>query len=157
MRSISILTWLRSCRRRSGPSCFPSMSEHDCPRCKTATLAETGHAENIRFFLCSSCNRRYALQAGKTLTSRWHEAVTLPLYDVCSSDAPVQDALKVARRFVSHSSTELLDWMLREIRLELDDPTQQVRDTLDCKAPEAELRQFLASFCEHVERLRAMS
>jgi DNA-directed RNA polymerase subunit M/transcription elongation factor TFIIS len=54
------------------------MSEHYCPHCKTVLLAETDRAENIRFFLCSNCSRRYALKSGKALTLRWREAV-LPL------------------------------------------------------------------------------
>ena len=133
------------------------MSEHYCPRCKTVLLAETDRAENIRFFLCSNCSRRYALTAGKALTLRWREAVTLPLHEVYGSDAPVEQAARKAQKFVSHRSPEDLDWIVREIRLELDDPTQQVRDTLDCKASEVDLRQYLFSFCEHVERLRGMT
>ncbi len=133
------------------------MSEHYCPRCKTVLLAETEHYPKIRFFLCSNCSRRYALEPGQALTLRWLEAVTLPLHEVYAYDAPVEHALRIAQKFVSQFSTQELDWIVEEIRLELDDPTQQVRDTLDCKASEADLRQYLSSFCEHVERLRSMS
>jgi len=120
-------------------------------------LAETEHYPKIRFFLCSNCSRRYALEPGQALTLRWLEAVTLPLHEVYAYDAPVEHALRIAQKFVSQFSTQELDWIVEEIRLELDDPTQQVRDTLDCKASEADLRQYLSSFCEHVERLRSMS
>ena len=133
------------------------MGEHYCPRCKTVSLEETDRAENICFFLCSNCGRRYALEAGKALTLRWREAVTLPLHEVYGSDAPVEQAVRIAQKFVSHCSPAELDWIIREIRLELDDPTQQVRDTLDCKAAEVDLRRYLLSFCEHVQRLRGMT
>lgn len=131
-----------------------SMKTQYCPRCRTAILTETDHAENIRFFLCSNCNRRYALQPGQALTSRWREAITLPLHEVCQSKVPIQHALRVARKFVSQWSSKELDWIVQEIKLELDDPTQRVRDTLDCNASEVELRQYLLLFCEHVEQLR---
>ena len=133
------------------------MSEHHCPRCKTVLLGETEQYPKIRFFLCSNCRRRYALEPGKALTLRWGEAVTLPLHEVYAYDAPVKQAVRIAQKFVSQWSTEELDWIVDEIRLELDDPTQQVRDTLDCKASEVDLRRYLFSFCEHVERLRSMS
>ena len=133
------------------------MSEHYCPRCKTVLLAETDHDRKIRFFLCSNCSRRYALEPGKALTSRWLEAVTLPLHEVYPYEAPIEQAARIAQKFVSQFSTEELDWIVEEIRLELDDPTQQVRDALDCKASEVALRHYLFSFCEHVERLRSMS
>jgi hypothetical protein len=87
----------------------------------------------------------------------WLEAIALPLYEVYPYETPVDQAARIAQKFVSQFSTEELDWILEEIRLELDDPTQQVRDALDCKASEVALRQYLFSFCEHVERLRSMS
>jgi hypothetical protein len=133
------------------------MSEHYCPRCKTVLLAEIDHYPKIRFYLCSNCGRRYALEPGKALTSRWLEAITLPLHEVYPYEAPLEQAARIAQKFVSQFSTEELDGILEETRLELDDPTQQVRDALDCKASEVALRHYLFSFCEHVERLRSMS
>jgi transposase-like protein len=131
------------------------MGKQYCPRCKTVLLAETEHYRKIRFFLCSNCSRRYALEPGKALTSRWLEAVILPLHQVYPYEAPIEQAARIAQKFVSQFSTEQLDWIVEEIRLELDDPTQQVRDALNCKASEVVLRQYLFSFCEHVERLRS--
>jgi transposase-like protein len=130
------------------------LSEHYCPRCKTVLLVETEQYPEIRFFICSNCGRRYALEPGKTLTLRWGEAVTLPLHDVYPYDFPVEHAGRIARSFVSQCSAEELDWMVREIRLELDDPTHEVRDTVDCRASEKDVRLYLLSFCEHVERVR---
>jgi len=132
------------------------MSEYHCPRCKTVLLAETEHFPEIRFFLCSNCSRRYTLEPGKALTLRWGEAVTWPLNEVYAYDAPIEQAVRIAQKCVLQCSSEKLDWIVEEIRLELDDPTQRVRETLDCNASEVDLRQYLFSFCEHVERLRSM-
>ena len=76
------------------------MSEHYCLRCRTVLLAETEHyhknerSRGIRFFLCSNCGRRYALEAGKALTFRWREAVTFPLNEIYPYDAPVEYAAR---------------------------------------------------------------
>jgi len=135
------------------PAARVTMSKLHCFRCKTVVLVETEHYPKIRFFQCPSCSRRYAKQTGRKLTYRWLEAVTLPLYRVIFFVKPVDHASDVARKFAAWYSREQLEGIVTEIRLELDEPTQRVRDTLDCKASEGELRQYLSIFCECVERI----
>jgi hypothetical protein len=48
-----------------------------------------------------------------------------------------------------------LESLAREIRLELDEPTQPVRDILGCRASEGELREFLRAVAGHVEAFLA--
>jgi hypothetical protein len=53
--------------------------------------------------------------------------------------------------FVRDRPADQLEVSVREIRLELEEPTQRVRAILDCTAPEAELRRFLELFAAGVE------
>ena len=131
------------------------MSKHHCLRCKTVLLRESEHYPDIRFFECPNCNRRYALAPGQQLIFRWLHPVTLALYPVIFDATPVERAGIVAKRLAQQYSGGELALMIKEIRLELDDPTQQVRDTLDSRASEEELRRYLVSFCECLEHLQA--
>jgi len=51
-------------------------------------------------------------------------------------------------------SREDLEKIVKEIRLELDDPTQRVRDALDSRASEKDCRRFLASITAHDDSSR---
>ncbi len=129
------------------------MRKLHCLRCKTVALLGTESCPKIRFFQCPNCGRRYAKQPRRKLTYQWLEAVTLPLYRVIFFAKPVDHAPDVARKFAVWYSRERLEEIVKEIRLELDEPTQRVRDTLDCRAPEGELRRYLSLFCECVDRI----
>jgi hypothetical protein len=132
------------------------VSNHRCLRCKTPSLVESEHHHpDIRFFECPKCERCYALQPGQHLTFRWMHPITLVLYRVIFDAAPVERAGIVAKKFAQYYSREKQISMIEEIRLELADPTQQVRDSLDCRASEEDLREYLRSFCECLEHLRA--
>ena len=125
-----------------------------CLRCKTIALQQIERHPGIRFFSCSECGRHYALEPGKQLTFRWLHPVTLALYAVLFDANPVERASSVAQEFVNQRSMEKLTRMVQEIRLELEEPTQQVRDSLDCVASEADLRTYLAAFCDEIDRLQ---
>jgi hypothetical protein len=79
----------------------------------------------------------------------------LALYGVIFDPNPVEHAETQAEKFVRQMPIEGLQAMIEEIRLELTDPTQQVRDMLDCRASEDQLREFLSLFTNHVEKLMA--
>jgi hypothetical protein len=133
------------------------MSALHCLRCKTIGLQEAEFHPEIRFFSCPNCGRGYALSPGKQLTFRWLHPVTMALYEVIFDENPIDRAPSVARKFAAQYSRQNLAEILKEIRLELDEPTQQVRDSLDCRASEEELRKYLRSFCEWVDRLQTSS
>jgi len=82
--------------------------------------------------------------------------VTLALYGVIFKERPSESAEQIARQFLKHRTPEELEWIVNEIRLELNDPAQQVRDTLDCRASEEDLREYLQRFCDCLERLRTV-
>ena len=129
------------------------MSEHLCLRCKTVTLVELEPLDpRITFFECPECRRHYALKPGKELTFRWLHPISLALYGVIFDDAPTERVADVVASFVAQRLAEELAVFVREIRFELDEPTQQVRDILDCRASEQELRDYLRLFCDHLEQ-----
>jgi hypothetical protein len=129
------------------------MSERLCLRCKTVALVPVeSDAEGIAFFECPACHRQYALKPGKGLTFRWLHPISLPLYSVLFERSPAGRAADVAASLVRDRPAEDLAVIVREIRLELDDPTQEVRDILDSPTPEAELRAFLRLVVEGIEK-----
>jgi hypothetical protein len=132
------------------------MRELQCLRCKTVPLTEVGPSDpRIAFFECPSCRRHYALQPGKRLTFRWLHPISLALYAVQFDDSTVRRAAEVTASLVRDRQSEQLEVFAREIRLELDEPTQQVRDILNCQASECELREFLGLVAGGIEAFLA--
>ncbi len=130
------------------------MSELHCLRCKTVPLTQAEPSDpRIAFFECPSCRRQYALRPGKQLTFRWLHPISLALYAVQFDSSLCGRAAEVAASLAQDRSEEQLTLFAREMRLELEEPTQQVRDILDCRASEDELRGFLQSVAEEVEVL----
>lgn len=131
----------------------PPMSDFHCLRCKTQSLAElVSGDQRIRFFECPQCQRHYALQPGKRLTFRWLHPVSLVIYSWLYRSHPHIDSM--AAEFVNHRSPEELQRIVEEVRLELDEPTQDVRDILDSATSEKDLREMLREFVGCVERQR---
>lgn len=132
------------------------MSELRCLRCKTVPLAETGPADpRVAFFECPTCGRQYARQPGGALTFRWLHPISIVLYPVLFDEAPVGRAAEVAAAIVRNQPTDQLAALAREIRLELAEPTQPVRDILDSRSSEDDLREFLRLVAEQVEAFLA--
>jgi len=129
------------------------MNEPRCLRCKTVTLVELEPLDpRITFFECPDCRRHYALKPGKQLTFRWRHPISLALYGVIFDHAPTERVADAVASFLEQRPAEELEVFVREIKLELDEPTQQVRDILDCRASEQELRDFLWLFGDHLEQ-----
>jgi hypothetical protein len=132
------------------------MNEPLCLRCRTVALTElSASAPDIRFYECPACGRHYALKPGKRLTFRWLHPISLALYGLIFERNPVPRAEADAEATVKQGSStpEELQRMVDEIRLELNEPTQQVRDILDCQASEEQLREFLRRYADHLEKL----
>lgn len=131
------------------------MSKHLCLRCKTEVLSQLPSPPDIAFYECPACRRHYALKPGKQLTFRWRHPISLALYAVMFDDMPTERAEAEAKLFVKQKPTSYPRTMVEEIGLELRDPTQQVRDILDCRASEEQVREFLRLFADNVEQLMA--
>lgn len=126
-------------------------SHIQCLRCKTVPLTVLEASDSqIAFFECPDCRRHYALQPGKQLTFRWLHPISLALYAVQFDESPAGREEEVARSLIRGRPAEHLELIVREIRLELHEPTQQVRDILDCRASESELRTFLRSVADNI-------
>jgi hypothetical protein len=127
------------------------MDEHRCLRCQTVPLSELeSPGAGVQYFECPRCHRQYAQRPGKGLTFRWLHPISLVLYLLLFRPRPrviSEDILQ----FVTGRPPGFLKAMVEEIRLELDNPTQQVRDILDMDATEGELRDYLRAFVTEAE------
>ena len=125
-----------------------------CLRCKTVPLHDLPSPEGIRFLECPRCKRHYAKKPDRPMTFRWLHPITVALYGVIFDRNPVPRAGQVAESLAS----EPAEWraaLLREIVLELADPTQDLADTLDLAAPDAVLRDFLRELATRLETASA--
>lgn len=128
------------------------MSQLLCLRCKTVPLVEIVPAGGeVAFFECTVCRRKYALKPGRGLTFRWLHPISIALYSVQFEESPVGHAAGVAATLVRERPADQLELFAREIRLELEEPTQQVRDILDNPCSEGELREYLRLMAEGIE------
>ena len=110
---------------------------------------------DIRFFQCPDCERQFAKKPGRPLTYRWLHPISLALYGVILSEDPLARAGRDAVWFVNEKPIDLLRTIIAEIREELDDPTQPVREILDCRASEETIREYLGLLADGIERLLA--
>ncbi len=124
-----------------------------CLRCEGQALSlSPPGGDDIQFFECPACQRSYAKPTNGPLTYRWRHPVSLPLYCVLFEDNPVSASERIARSFVKDEPAAELAAIVDEIELELDAPTQNVRDILDHRQSEEQLRAFLREFVAHVRR-----
>jgi hypothetical protein len=116
-----------------------------CLRCKTVPLNVLQSDAEITFFVCPRCSRQYVRKSGAGLVYRWGHPLTLALYGViCEPDAPPH-AARIADQLASGEDPADLERFIREIELELADPTQAVTEILPMAVPKTEenLREFL--------------
>jgi transposase-like protein len=125
-----------------------------CLRCENKALSRLdSESEEIEFFECPSCMRQYALKQGGALTYRWLHPISLALYGFAFSS-----------RSAEILATETADWLqskrtaseaadiAREIEIELESPTQSVKDIIGTPKTESECRAFLARVVSIMKR-----
>ncbi len=119
-------------------------------------LERLGSPPGISFFRCPACERQFTLMPGKALVERWLGPLSLVLYDVIFEERPQDRAEEMGRRIfqgrMSAFPYEALGRLLEEIRIELSAPSQVVRDILDCRASEEDLREYLRRLADEIER-----
>jgi hypothetical protein len=123
-----------------------------CLRCKTPELIALDSPDGISFFECPECHRNFARKRGGELCFRWMHPISLVLYPVIFEPDPGQHCERVAEMFAEQESGERIKLIVQEIKLELDDPTQQVRDILECRASEGDLREYLRCVADRLEK-----
>ena len=122
-----------------------------CLRCKTEELVHHDSPPGASFFECPKCHRSFTRSSDGALVFRWRHPITLLLYFVIFDPHPVERCERVVSAFVEGRSSETIQIAIQEIRLELNEPTQQVRDTVDCCASEQDLRAYLHCVAELME------
>jgi transposase-like protein len=117
-----------------------------CLRCPATALRKLSEStQEVMFFECPSCLRHYACKSGEALTYRWLHPVGLALYGVLFEPRPLEHAQRIAASLLRNRPSEKIATLIEEIELELEHPTQQVRDILENVASEAQCREFLAA------------
>jgi hypothetical protein len=132
------------------------MSEQNCLRCKTVRLSKLPESnDESAFFECPNCGRRFSRIKDGNLVERWLSPISLLLYFIIFSRKPVQEVDRVVAHLlaVEQWPREKLDEIIKEVTLELEEPTQQVREILDLKASEEDVRAYLRVM---VERLKSI-
>jgi len=122
----------------------------NCLRCEAVELTLLSSLPDIEFLECPNCYRHYAREPGGSLTFRWLHPVSLPLYAVLFVTDPLERTGAVADQFVAERSAEEMNRIADEIQLELEHPTQNIREILDNPQTEDQCRAFLAAFVECV-------
>lgn len=135
----------------------------NCPRCE-AVEAESTSGGKVEFVTCPRCGRHFRVTPDGRLVERWLGPLSLVLYPVIFEKRPQNEAERIAselyaasepgRRSIFRSfSREELRQLLSEIRLELRFPTQNVREILDLRGDEADLREYLAAVAKRLGAL----
>lgn len=127
-----------------------------CLRCTGQALHHLpGPPEGIRFFECPACRRHHAQEADGPLTYRWGHPVSLALYALCFAreEPDPSVALATARSLMENRTPAQADAFVREIELELAEPTQPVRAILQTPAAEDICRRFLSAVVAAMKRM----
>ncbi len=112
-----------------------------------AILTQLGH-------LPPPGERRFTRSPGMTtLHDRWSSPISHVLYYVIFAPDPPAEAERVAATVAEERSREEIGTLIEEIRLELADPVQQVRDILNQDQPEEVLREYLHLLADQLEQL----
>jgi transposase-like protein len=119
-----------------------------CVRCHE----ELAPVDSASFFRCPSCKREFTRAVSGSLIYRWGHPISLLLYPVIYEDRPEERAADVAAAFARQHDPEGIRQAIDEIRLELGDPTQPVREIVGARASEAELRDFLCAVAKYLAR-----
>jgi hypothetical protein len=129
-----------------------SQSPLRCLRCKTSELTALASPNGISFFECPNCHRNFAKKADGALHFRWMHPISLVLYPVIFALDPATHCERVATMVAKEDSAERIKVIVQEIALELQDPTQQVREILGCRASEQDLRNYLRCVADRLAK-----
>jgi hypothetical protein len=123
-----------------------------CPRCRKTTLSELSSPPGIAFFSCPTCRWEFAKRPDRELCDRWNSPISLLLYPIQFDHEPIQSVPRVVEHLLRSSSHDEVKIMIREVRRELETPTQEVRNILNLDQPESTLRDYLRTLVTVLER-----
>jgi hypothetical protein len=122
-----------------------------CLRCRTVELSALPSPPGSAFFRCPNCGRDFTRTASGALVFRWGHPISRLLYPVIFDEHPVRRCAEVSAEFAAQHEPEAVRLAIDEILLELSDPSQPIAAIVGCRAPEAELREFLRCVAERLE------
>lgn len=123
-----------------------------CLRCNDATLNLLPSPLSIRFFECPECKRHYSLKENGLLTFRWPHPIGVALYGIQFKSAPLEHIDNTVEELLISFSQEQMPTFIKEMKLELEHPTQHIRDIVDCVASEELCREFLSEVVTRLEK-----
>ena len=126
-----------------------------CIRCRTEKLTQLPESSaEISFYICQQCNWKFSQRAGKSLTDAWPSPLSLLLYGIIFDPEPEQKAQAQAELLIKQKTREEIDLIVKEIRRELENPTQRVSEIHDLayRPSEEKVRKFLSSVIEYLEK-----
>ena len=129
----------------------------NCLRCENVRLRVIDCYPGLRNYECPVCFRRYTQRDGGGIFAQWRMPITLPLYSFDFRRHLGDPAKEIAEQFRRSEDPAYLKMMCQEITLELDHPTQQVKNIHRSRHSESELRDFLRRFVAEAEKEAASS
>ncbi len=131
-----------------------------CLRCKTIELIESPRGGQP-FYICPECQREFMLNKHGRLHERWLSPLSLVLYAALYPPLSDEKVIRIAENLVEPNidgkkrTPEEINYIITEIRLELDHPTQRLQDILPGldEHPEEDLREFVRKVADELERL----
>jgi len=126
--------------------------KHLCFRCHTLLLKDS-KVKRITFYQCPKCLSAYSKESNKPLHDRWRMPLSLVLYGVIFDKNPLLKYKSIAIEFSKRDDLDL-DFMISDIKQELEKPRQNVSHILDFEYPdEVKLREFLQKFEDSLSSL----
>ncbi len=115
-----------------------------CLRCKNIKLEVLPDSTDvINFYSCPKCLRHYAKEPGQLLCDRWLSPLSLVLYPIIFDSNPQSRVKEIADLLKRDFSQEKIEILINEINDELNNPKQKLKDILNFKASEQNIREFL--------------
>ena len=125
----------------------------NCPRCGSVELQPISGTDPD-LVSCQGCGRNFGVTSDGELVEKWLGPLGLVLYPVIFESDPQKEASRIADELYAASQPgehsifrplplDQLRQMISEIRTELEHPSQNVRDILDLRGSETDLREYL--------------
>lgn len=119
----------------------------NCLRCRDQALTrlDAHSSASSTFFECPLCGRHYTLMAGRALTFRWRHPISVALYEFSFRSGSAEGFVaSTAAAMEKNRTPKQIDAVIQEFELELNEPTQQIRDIISSPRTEEECRAFIA-------------
>lgn len=86
------------------------------------------------------------------LTLRWPHPIGVVLYGIQFKSAPLEHIDSTVKELLNSFSQEQMPIFIKEMKLELEHPTQHIRDIVNCVASEELCREFLSEVVDRLEK-----